>query len=177
MTTRRGLAVIAAATGLAAVVATAALAGGRSETAGADANRDLARARQATEQYHDVGVAEADGYVSTDHCVEGPAGGMGVHYVNHGLFADGVVDLERPDVLLYVPQGGRMKLVAVEYVAIDGDQDPTTDDDRPSLFGQAFHGPFAEPDAPVVFTLHAWLWQANPAGILAEWNPSIRCPA
>ena len=24
--------------------------------------------------------------------------------------------------------------------------------------------------------LHAWVWQPNPSGMFAEWNPKVQCP-
>ena len=26
------------------------------------------------------------------------------------------------------------------------------------------------------YTLHAWIWQYNPAGLFAHWNPNVTCP-
>ena len=49
---------------------------------GASVNQQLAKVKQATARYHDVAVAEADGYVSTEECVFSPDGTMGIHYVN-----------------------------------------------------------------------------------------------
>ena len=40
---------------------------------------------------------------------------MGVHYVNEALIADGVLDVQRPEVLVYEPRAGRLRLVAVEF--------------------------------------------------------------
>lgn len=159
------------------LLATAAPSGGAPGSTDRDAARELARARQATAKYHDVARAEADGYVSTVECASSPAGAMGVHYVNVDLI-DGVLDVERPEVLLYVPKRDRLKLVGVEYMTVDADQDPATAGDRPALFGRAFDGPMAGhgPGQPVHYDLHAWIWQANPTGIFEQWNPKLRCP-
>lgn len=143
-----------------------------------DVEKDLATVRRATTVYHDVNRAEADGYVSTAECASSPAGGMGVHYVNFGLI-DGRVELERPEILLYAPSGNGVRLVAVEYMVPDADQNLSTDGDRPSLFGRGFHGPMPGhgPGQPVHYDLHAWVWQANPAGVFEDWNPMVECPS
>lgn len=76
-----------------------------------------------------------------------------------------------------MPKGNRLKLVGVEYMAIDGDQDLATAEDRPALFGRAFHGPMEGhgPGQPVHYDLHAWIWRVNPSGIFEDWNPKLRC--
>ncbi len=33
-----------------------------------------------------------------------------------------------------------------------------------------------DPQMPRHYDLHVWLWQANPAGIFAPFNPNVRCP-
>ncbi len=164
-----------------------------------DALKDLAKARQATAKYHDVSVAEVDGYVSTVECVEAPPGGMGIHYVNFGLF-DTVVDLTTPEVLLYAPTEGGVRLVGVEYFAIalantsggpapwfgtEGPVDPeapppggwfTT---APTLFGQEMNGPMPghdDPEMPWHYDLHVMLWEDNPAGLFTGFNPNLSCP-
>jgi hypothetical protein len=71
-----------------------------------------------------------------------------------------------------------MRLVGVEWFVAEGDQDLSTDDDRPSLFGHAFDGtmPGHEPGMPVHYDLHAYLWRHNPAGTFAAWNLNLHCP-
>jgi hypothetical protein len=137
--------------------------------------------REATSRYRDLDVAIADGYLSTDVCAAEPElGGMGYHYVNPALAADFVIDPTRPEALLYAPgRNGQLRLVAVEYVMDDADGDLSTDDDRPSLFGHPFDGPMEghELGQPVHYDIHAWVWKHNPAGELAQFNPTVRCPA
>jgi hypothetical protein len=163
-----------------------------------DALKDLAAARQATVKYHDVSVAEADGYVSTVECVEVPGlGGMGIHYVNFGLM-DPVVDLTTPEVLLYAPTEAGVRLVGVEYFAValyDADPGvgvipaPWIGDDpgapppgdwvttAPTLFGQTMELMAGhESDMPWHYDLHVWLWQGNPDGMFADFNPNVSCP-
>lgn len=150
------------------------------EVAGAAPPSDsLAAIRQATAKYHDPAAAVAAGYVPTDVCVTNEDGSavMGYHYLNHELMGPGI-DLRRPEALLYQPDGdGGRKLVAVEYLAFDEDSDLATDDDRPFLLDEPFDGPMEghEPGMPVHYDLHVWVWQHNPAGMFAEYNPRGRC--
>lgn len=142
--------------------------------------RALAQARAATAKYHDVDVAYADGYEAVSPCVEAPGlGVMGVHLLNHDRVVDGVLDPRAPEALLYLPTDDGLQLIGVEYFQPDADQDLTTDDDRPSLFGVPFDGPMEGhgPGEPVHFDLHVWLWKHNPAGMTAPFNPSLSCDA
>jgi hypothetical protein len=137
-------------------------------SAGSDVNRALAAARAATARYHRVAAAEADGYFAASPCVTHPdasVGAMGVHYVNPALIGDPALDPDRPEVLVYEPQrNGELRLVAVEYMK------PKPMGPRPTLFGQTFE------DGPnETYTLHAWVWQHNPSGMFAPFNPAASC--
>ena len=141
--------------------------------------REEARLLAATAKYNAVSRALADGFVPTDKCAELPgSGGMGYHYVNPERLVDGIIDPYKPDILLYAEDGnGRLRLVAVEWFAVDPDQDLSTDAGRPSLFGHPFDGPMPghDPGMPIHFDLHAWIWQSNPAGTFEPWNPTVIC--
>jgi hypothetical protein len=126
---------------------------------------ELAQVRAATAKYHDIDVALADGFVlpPESHCVASPEGAMGYHYVNGDRI--GQLDPTMPQVLLYIPEeDGRLRLVGVEYLSPGGGQ----------LFGEEFDdwSPLGDGTA-----LHVWLWQANPAGMFASYNPNLSCPA
>lgn len=154
-----------------------AIAHGDSHTGLSGAQRTVIR--EATQQFRDVDVAIAAGYVPTDACVALPDGsaGMGYHYVNPALVGDTLIDPTLPEMLVYVDDGGSRKLAAVEYFAADADQDLATADDRPTLMGHPFDGPMTghEPGMPVHYDLHVWLYQRNPAGELSAWNPAVSC--
>jgi hypothetical protein len=137
-------------------------------SSGSDVNRALASARAATARYHRVAAAEADGYIPASPCVAHPdasVGAMGVHYVNPALIGQPALDPDRPEVLVYEPQkNGELQLVAVEYMQPKG-MGP-----RPTLFGQPFE------DGPNdTYALHAWVWQHNPSGMFAAFNPTVSC--
>lgn len=142
-------------------------------------NKDLAQVRRATAQFHSVSTAEAAGYSGTNEpCVEAPGlGAMGIHFVNPALIGDPAVDLEHPEIMLYVPSGNGLKRVGVEYLVFDADQDLSTDEDRPSLFGRGFDGPMTghAPGMPVHYDLHVWTWHGNPSGTFAPFNPNLDC--
>ncbi len=139
---------------------------------------DIARARAATVQYHDAAVAEQDGFLAVNECVELPdgSGGMGFHYV-YPSRVDSVLVVEQPEAVLYEPEGNGLKLVAIEYIVPDADQDLSTDDDRPILFGDAFDGPMPghTPGMPIHYDQHVWAWEGNPNGMFALWNPNVEC--
>ena len=141
---------------------------------------DLRRARAATRRFRNVRVARAAGYAATGECAQDPKyGGMGIHYANPELVADGKLDVTKPEILVYQPTpGGKLRLGAVEYFQVDGDQDLATDGDRPYLFGMPFDGPMLGHDAemPIHYDLHVWLYRHNPAGRFAMWNPRVHCP-
>jgi hypothetical protein len=136
----------------------------------------LAEVRAATAGYHDIDAALADGFVQASPCVSNPAGpgAMGVHYVDMSRLATGF-ELTRPEVLIFEPQkDGRMRLVGVEYVVLDADQDPATDERPVFPGGVRFHAPHAG-SAPVAYTLHAYVWKNNPAGMFVDYNPRNSC--
>jgi hypothetical protein len=147
------------------------------ESSDPTASEELRQLRRLTARYHDVAVAEADGFVPTADCVTSPDGTMGVHYISLERLGDGIV-LEEPEILVYVPDGDWLRLVAVEYMQVDADQDLETDDDRPELFGTPFDGPMPGHDEgqPIHYDLHVWAWDHNPNGALAPWNPALGCP-
>ena len=139
---------------------------------------ELQAVRAATAKYHDVNVALADGYIPASGCEASPAGTMGIHYMNPSLLGPGNDPL-RPEVLLYLPNGnGSLKLVGVEYFQADADQDKSTSNDRPVLFGRGFDGPMDGHNAqmPIHYDLHVWVHERNPNGVFAQWNPAISCP-
>ena len=144
----------------------------------AEASPGLVRdVRQATRRFLDVNAATAEGYVSEHSCASGPNGGaMGVHYVNEALVADGVLDVRRPEVLVYEPYGGQMRLVAVEYFVV-AEQWDAANEGPPVLGGQLFNyvGAPNRLRAPAYYELHVWGWKRNASGAFSDWNPAVSC--
>ncbi|HSM40790.1 MAG TPA: hypothetical protein VK862_08555 [Afifellaceae bacterium] len=140
--------------------------------------------RKALSKYEDPYVAVRDLYLSTVGCVhydgtkmEGhmvyPEGAMGIHFVN--VTVKGPPDPMKPNVLLYEPVNGKLKLVGAEWLV-----PASTTNERPSLFGQPFQGPMEghEPLIPQTFhhyDLHVWLFKDNPLGMFSPTNPNVKC--
>jgi hypothetical protein len=133
-------------------------------------NKTLAGVRSSTASYHDVEKAEEDGYVQTSPFVPG----MGYHYVNVNLL-DEEINPNTPEALVYNdnPQHeDKRKLVAVEYIIPDPDEDMTHsdfDNKFPGVDGETWHYE-EEIDS---WTLHAWIWYPNPEGIFHGTNPRV----
>ncbi|RNM11106.1 hypothetical protein [Nocardioides pocheonensis] len=141
------------------------------------AGQALAQLRHDLAPYADVHRALADGFVPVSDCTSSPAGAMGVHFLNPAR-AMAPVDPTKPAILLYLPTGdGGYQLLGAEWFQADADQDLSTDGDRPTLWGRPFNGPMLghEPGMPIHYDLHVWLFQANPDGVFAPWNPSVHC--
>lgn len=140
-----------------------------------EARRELMQLKGRLVKYRSPAQAVADGYLPSEECAASPAGGMGHHYVNPTLM--GPVDPSRPPILVYVPGEDGLTLGAVEWFVPDADGDVSTDDDRPDLLGVPFDGPMPghEPGMPVHYDLHVWLFEHNPDGLLAPFNPRVHC--
>lgn len=140
---------------------------------------DTAIMRQATEQYQDLQVALADGFVQLSPCVASPAGGMGIHYGHPGRIQDHVIDPALPEILLYEPTpGGNVRLAGVEFMVHRDAWQASGHSSPPAVAGQTFDPP--DPNHPdealrEFHTLHAWVWTANPAGTFAPFNPDVAC--
>jgi hypothetical protein len=152
--------------------------------ASAGGQSDLAVIRQVTARFHDVEVAKAAGYelgymngakqqIITG-CIANPAAGvMGYHFFKKSLIDDNVIDVEKPEGLVYTLQDGEYKLGAIEYVVPGANSNPPGPATAPSVLGIQMHI-----INPVVgfWTQHFWVWSHNPAGIFVDWNPSLSCP-
>ncbi|MBI2719064.1 MAG: hypothetical protein HY245_02325 [Rhizobiales bacterium] len=142
--------------------------------------------RKALAKYEDPYVAVRDLYLSTVACVhyngdkvEGrmyyPKGAMGIHFVNVPSIGQ-PLDPMKPNVLIYQPVDGKLKLTSVEWLV------PLTPDtkERPKILGQPFQGPMEghEPLIPksfVHYDLHAWLFKDNPNGMFIATSPDVSC--
>ncbi len=127
--------------------------------------------RQANDRFQDVSTAVEEGY-SPIPCSSGAMGGaMGIHYVNAKYLEDRVVDVAKPEAILYEPlEGGDLELLAVEYIAFEGPA---------SLEGQLFNF-YNAPNRyglDPFYELHVWAWRDNPMGTFADMNPDVSCEA
>ena len=123
----------------------------------------------ASARFHSAEQAEAAGYVRMSECVAVPGlGGMGYHYSNRSL-VNPVFDPLQPEALLYVEgPGGNLRLIGVEYIVIKAGQP------APTFAGYPFDDGGTPTPAPH-WSLHAWLWQANPRGTFVNFNPTVSC--
>lgn len=149
---------------------------------------ELQQVRAALDKYRDPVVAVHDGYLSTLGCIDYPKGGhegamqyapggMGVHFLNMQSIGP-TLDPAKPQVLIYEPDGDRLRLVAAEWFMPVQAAGAT----RPAIFGKELEGPMAGhkplmPDGLHHYDLHVWLWKHNPAGVFAPTNPDVKCPA
>lgn len=145
--------------------------------------------------FKDINHALEQGYVMDPFCVASPAGAMGYHVVNRQMLGiiNGATPINGtgtdaganpPPVLLYEKQtDGSFKLVGIELL----------------VFAQAWHGAgfkkapkyrardfdFME-DNPATprdeahgfaphYDLHLWIFEPNPAGLYAQFNPNVTC--
>ncbi|MEL6660231.1 MAG: hypothetical protein AAFP77_31140 [Bacteroidota bacterium] len=120
----------------------------------------------ATEQYINFQTALDDGLFDVSGYVEN----MGHHYLNPGL-VDGTFELEKPEIILYVPNdNGDMEMVAVEYAIVP--DDPNNPGEAPEGFtGDEDVWHFNEMVGQ--WQLHVWTILPNPDGIFAAFNPDI----
>jgi hypothetical protein len=153
-------------------------------------------AHSAMAKYHSLTVAQKAGYsILADTvgitCIADPQmGAMGVHYVEGDLVKDPAIAAAEPEALVHAPdQHGRLHLAALEYVVIKADWDASQPQapssgyanavtlPPPMLFGHEFNFTNAPNryGLPLFYSLHAWIWKDDPAGILEMWNPSVHC--
>ncbi|MEP7000871.1 MAG: hypothetical protein ABI969_10355 [bacterium] len=136
----------------------------------AQEQKDLATLKAVTASFHQFSAAQAAGWsAQITPCMSDPVlGGMGFHYGNPAII-DGAVSVDKPELLLYEPEkNGRMQLVAVEYIVPVG---AWTSPQPPRLFGRDF----VVNTTFNVWALHVWVWERNPSGLYADWNPVITC--
>ncbi|MCX4545723.1 hypothetical protein [Streptomyces sp. NBC_01565] len=138
----------------------------------------LAATYRATARFQRHEEAVEAGYVPDKYCVankSGP-GALGYPHFNHEL--DNSVDPSRPTALFYEDDGrGGKRLVGVQWLVYDRDQNLATSDDRPTMFGKPFKGPNPGnfPGQPIHYALHLWLWKKNPKGEFETYNPAVTC--
>jgi hypothetical protein len=131
----------------------------------------LARARAATARFASLDAAVAAGYQrDAGGCLANePLGTMGFHHANGALYDDRL-DVERPEILVYerLPDG-RYRLNGVEYIVPYSAR--PRDATPPRIMGRALK----RADRLQLWYLHVWIWQENPSGVFADWNPTVHC--
>lgn len=127
---------------------------------------EVQQLKAATNHYMDFQMAQDDGLID----VSGYVPNMGHHYLNPA-HADGIFELENPEIILYVPNAnGVMQMVAVEYSIIP--EDPNNPGSPPEGFtgdNDVWH--FNEMLGQ--WQLHVWTILDNPDGIFAPSNTAL----
>jgi hypothetical protein len=125
----------------------------------------LDEVRNANARYLDEQKARDDGFVDIGLFVPN----MGWHYRKLER-VDGRFEPTRPEFLVYAddPCGGKRKLVAVEYV-VPFEDSPL----RPPSGYFGFADQWDHNEAFGLWTLHAWLYEYNPDGVFAAFNPRV----
>ncbi|WP_369025489.1 hypothetical protein [Qipengyuania sp. RANM35] len=148
------------------------------------------------EPFKDVEYAKSQGYVSSPGCESHPTlGAMGYHYSNPRLLGiTGLVNgrvngdgtytgVNPPAVLLYVPDGhGGLKLAGIELLVFA--EAWHAENKQPPMYrGREYNYMADNPATPQDeahgfmphYDLHIWLFQNNPSGLYAQWNPAVSC--
>jgi hypothetical protein len=94
----------------------------------------------------------------------------------NALIEDGALDVRRPEVLVYEPQDGGLRLVAVEFL-VDAQQWDAANPGAPVIGGQLLNyvGAPNRLRLPAYYELHVWAWKRNSSGIFSDWNPKVSC--
>jgi hypothetical protein len=155
---------------------------------GQECVRQATIALDATAKYRDFKAALADGFLPISECEQTAAGAMGQHWARLDRMAIDGVDPRTPELLLYLPSGLGFELVGVEYeesARVGGlpyygssPPDQSKVSPTPVMFGgRTFDGPMQGHVAiqPWHYDLHLWLWQPNPSGLFAQYNPDLSC--
>jgi len=146
--------------------------------------------------YRDVTYATDNGYIRTSACESHPTlGAMGHHYVRPDLLGltapvNGRVNgtgtytqADPPAILLYVPDGhGGLKLAGIEMLVFAEAWD-AANNHPPMYRGRKFEYMADDPNTlrdeahgfMPHYDLHIWLFEHNPSGLYAQWNPSLSC--
>jgi hypothetical protein len=156
----------------------------------------LTAAKQATEKYQDVRVAEAAGY----RLIGPDVPGMGLHYIRSGA-GRGDFSIANPPILLYEPdttQPNGKRLVGVSYLFVapaDADGQPANPPFPKALASWHKHNNVCVlPDSSASVSLsesqctsqggrftaetswmvHAWIWKDSPTGVFSGTNPLVK---
>jgi hypothetical protein len=150
--------------------------------------RDIAAAREATAKYAtNLGKAKADGY----RIITKMMPNMGFHFLNPAITG---FDVRKPPILVYEHTATGWQLGALEWVFTSMPKTAPLPNATFGFFPAGCHyddGTFipepAQTDCPKkapsgatfffwhpdLFTLHAWVWYPNPAGLYSSTNPLV----
>lgn len=153
------------------------------------------------EPYKDVNYALSEGYRrAIPHCESSPAGAMGIHYVRGdllGLPPGPPVPGQRvngtgtytgtnpPALLLYFDDAsvaGGKRLAGIELLVF-AEAWHAANKQPPKYRGREYNYMADDPSTTQDeahnfmphYDLHIWLFDHNPSGLYAQWNPALSC--
>ena len=122
-----------------------------------------------------VDTALDAGFERFGDCMSGPQGAQGIHFTHAERIGDTSLDVLRPEVLMYEPRpDGSLRLIGAEYLVFQQAWHDAGNGAPPSLLGREFTLNTTLLDEPF-YALHVWVWQHNPLGLFANWNPLASC--
>jgi hypothetical protein len=135
----------------------------------------LVALREVLAPYENVDAALADGFERFGDCMSGPQGAQGIHFTHGDRIGDPALDAMRPEALMYEPRpDGSLRLIGAEYLVFQQAWHDAGHVAAPVLLGREFSLNTTLLDEPF-YALHVWVWQHNPLGIFANWNPLVGC--
>lgn len=135
----------------------------------------LRELRSLLAHYENVEAANADGFEQFGGCMENEQGSQGIHFTNDERIGDPAVDVMEPEVLMYEPrEDGSLRLIGMELLVFQEDWHAAGSAGTPVQLGREFGINMTLLDRPF-YALHVWVWQHNPSGFYANWNPLVSC--
>ena len=132
--------------------------------------------RNLLSDYENVDAAAAEGFSQFGECMSGPQGAQGIHFTHGPRIDDPTLTLLEPEMLMYEPRpDGTLRLIGLEYLVFQQAWHDAGNAASPTLLGREFYLNTTLLDEPF-YALHVWVWQHNPLGLFANWNPLVTCP-
>jgi len=131
--------------------------------------------RAALAPFERVDAALDAGFERFGDCMSGPQGAQGIHFTHGERIGDPSLDVLLPEVLMYEPRpDGSVRLIGAEYLVFQEAWHAAGNGAPPVLLGREFTLNTTLLDEPF-YALHVWVWQHNPLGLFANWNPLVSC--
>jgi hypothetical protein len=145
----------------------------------AEQNELIQAVRRNTARFQDFRQAIKEKFLPAFGCVSGDsAGAMGLHFVNMDNVKSGMIDVTKPQIVIYEPtEDGNLRLTGADFLVDAAQWDAGHDGNPPQLGGQLFHF-FDAPNRfglKPFYTLHVWAWKDNPNGAFVNWHPDVSC--
>jgi hypothetical protein len=107
--------------------------------------------------------------------MSGPQGAQGIHFTNGARIGDPGTRRDAPrGADVRAATDGSLRLIGAEYLVFQQAWHDAGHVAAPVLLGREFSLNTTLLDEPF-YALHVWVWQHNPLGIFANWNPLVGC--